>query len=146
MKRKQYTTTINASREQVWESLWGKETYPQWTRAFSPGSRVETNWEEGAKVLFLDASNAGMVSKIQEKKKPEKMVFRHLGMIDKDGKEDVGSDAVKAWEGAEEIYLLKERDGKTELRVEMDMNEEQEEFFDTTWPKVFKDLQEITEQ
>lgn len=146
MIRKHYKTVINAPKEEVWKSLWGEETYPQWTRSFSPNSRVETNWEEGSKVLFLDGENGGMISKIEEKKENEKMVFRHLGMIDKNGKEDMESELVKAWEGAEEIYKLESRDGKTELSVDMDVAKDQEEFFDTTWPKVFRDLKEIIEK
>lgn len=146
MIRKQYKTLIDAPKEEVWKSLWGEETYPKWTRSFSPNSRVETNWEEGGQVLFLDGENGGMISQIQEKKENEKMVFRHLGMIDKDGNRDMNSEAGKAWEGAEEIYRLENLDGKTELSVEMDLGKEQEEFFDTIWPKVFRDLKEINEK
>ena len=36
---------INASREKVWDVLFGKETYPQWTTVFSEGSMVETDWQ-----------------------------------------------------------------------------------------------------
>jgi uncharacterized protein YndB with AHSA1/START domain len=68
MERKEYQTRIKASREKVWEVLWGNETYPQWTSAFSEGSKVETTWEEGGKVLFLNGDNEGMVSRIAEKK------------------------------------------------------------------------------
>lgn len=143
MFRKQYKTIINAPKERLWECLWGKDTYPKWTRAFSPNSRVETNWEEGGKVLFLDGENGGMISRILENKKNEKMVFRHLGMIDKNGNEDFDSDAVRAWEGAEEIYTLKNQEGKTELTVDMDINEEQKEFFDNTWHEVFCDINEL---
>ena len=140
---KRYKTTLNAPKERVWETLWGKETYPKWTAAFSEGSKVETDWKEGSKVLFLNAENEGMISRIQQKKENEKMVFRHLGMIDKNGKEDFDSEAVKGWEGAEEIYLLKDVNGKTELSVEMDMGEEQEKYFDDVWPKVFRDLENL---
>lgn len=146
MEHKRYKTIVDAPKERVWDALWGKDTYPKWTRAFSEGSKVETNWEEGGKILFLNGENEGMVSRIQQKKENEKMVFRHLGMIDKNGKEDLDSEAVKAWQGAEEIYTLKDLNGKTELVVDMDLGKEQEEFFDNVWPKVFVDLKDLVEK
>lgn len=145
MKRKQYETLIDAPRERVWEKLWGDKTYIEWTSAFSEGSKVETNWEEGEKVLFLNAENEGMVARIDEKKPPEKMAFKHLGMIDKNGKEDFESEQVKAWSGAEEIYILKENDGKTQLIVKMDLDEGHEDYFDKAWPNAFEKLKTLAE-
>ncbi len=145
MIHKQYKTILNAPRERVWEILWGKDTYPKWTAAFCEGSKVETTWQEGAKVLFLNGENEGMISRIEEKTENEKMVFRHLGMVDKNGNEDVESEAVKSWAGAEEIYLLKDLNGKTELSVGIDITEDHQDFFDNTWPKVFIDLKHLVE-
>lgn len=143
MKRKQYKAVINAPRERVWELLWGEKSYREWTSAFAEGSKVETTWEEGAKVLFVNAENEGMVARIQEKRAPEKMAFKHLGMIDKNGKEDYNSETVKAWSGAEEIYILKENGQKTELTVEMDLDEAHESYFDEAWPKAFELLKNL---
>ena len=145
MKRKQYKTTINAPRERVWETLWGERSYMEWTSAFAEGSKVETNWEEGGKILFLNAENEGMVARIKEKKTPEKMIFKHLGMVDKDGKEDFESEKVKGWSGAEEIYILKENGQITDLLVEMDLQDDYEEFFDRAWPKAFEKLKKFAE-
>lgn len=143
MKRKQYETIIEAPRERVWEVLWNEKSYIEWTSAFAEGSKVESNWEEGGKILFLNAENEGMIARIQEKKKPEKMAFTHLGMVDKNGKEDFESPLVKAWSGAEEIYILEENGEKTRLRVTMDMDEGHEEFFDNAWPKAFEKLKDL---
>ncbi len=145
MERKQYRVFINAPRERVWEVLWGEHTYPQWTSAFAEGSRVETNWEKGGKAIFLNAKNEGMISQIAEKKEPEKMVFKHLGMLDENGKEDYESEKVKAWKGAEEIYLLEDENNQTRLTVEMDIAPEYESHFDEIWPKVFKSLKSLAE-
>lgn len=145
MKRKQYETHINAPRERVWESLWGEQSYKEWTSAFTEGSKVETNWEEGGKIVFLNAENKGMIARIEEKKAPEKMVFKHLGMVDKNGNEDLESEKVKAWSGAEEIYILKENGQNTELIVKMDLDEGQEDYFDKVWPKAFEKLKDLAE-
>ncbi|SKB56451.1 hypothetical protein SAMN05660903_01467 [Salegentibacter salinarum] len=43
MERKEFISTINASREKVWEVLWSDDTYPKWTAPFSEGSRAESD-------------------------------------------------------------------------------------------------------
>jgi hypothetical protein len=88
MDRHTFKTTINASREKVWDVLWGDDTYPKWTSVFSEGSKAESDWKEGSKILFTDGKGSGMVSKIESKKSPEYMSFKHLGEM-KNGVEDV---------------------------------------------------------
>ncbi len=146
MKRKSYQTTINAPRERVWKVLWAEDTFPRWTAPFSPGSRAVTTWEEGSKILFLNGDNEGMVSRVQKKKDNEYMDILHLGIVDKDGSEDYESEKVKAWKDAHEIYTLKSvSDGRTELTVDLDVDEEYEQFMDTTWPKAFAELKAVSE-
>lgn len=71
------------------------------------------------------------------------MVFKHLGMIDKNGREDFNSELVKAWSGAEEIYILKEAGKQTELVVKLDLDEGHEDYFDKAWPKAFDKLKQL---
>jgi len=145
MEKKQFKIEIAAPREKVWEILWGDKTYPAWTSVFSEGSRVETNWEEGSKVHFLDGKGDGMVSTIAKKVPNEFMSFKHLGMV-KDGVEDLSSEQIKEWSGALENYRLKTLDGKTELVVDMDMTEEFKDYFINTWPKALDKVKEMAEK
>lgn len=147
MKRKTYQTTLNATREKVWDSLWGEDTFPIWTAPFSPGSRAVTTWEEGSRILFLNGENEGMISKVEKKKENEFMDIRHLGIVDKEGNEDYESDKVKSWADAHEIYTLKSlEDGMTELTVDLDVDEQYEQFMDNTWPKAFAELKAVSEK
>ena len=73
------------------------------------------------------------------------MSFRHLGEI-KDGVEDTTSEKVLGWAGATENYTLKEANGKTEVLVEMDINEEFAEMFKDIWPKALNILKELAEK
>lgn len=144
MERKTFTITIDAPREKVWETLWGDETYKKWTSAFAPGSKVETDWREGSRTLFLDVNGDGMISEIAKKREPEFMSFRHLGEII-NGKEDLDSDKVKAWAGSTEDYTLEESDGKTTVTVSMDIDGEYIDFFEKTWPRALEHLKNISE-
>ncbi|MBC6491491.1 SRPBCC domain-containing protein [Flavihumibacter stibioxidans] len=144
MEKQSFRVLINASREKVWNILWDDSNYRKWTTAFCEGSYAETDWQEGSSVLFLSPGGNGMVSRIVAKRPPEYMSFRHLGEV-KNGVEDTTSDKVKAWAGAEENYTLIEKDGDTELVVEMDMNDEMRNYFMDTWPKALEKLKELSE-
>lgn len=146
MEKEKFTTLINAPREKVWEVLWGDDTYGRWTELFSEGSRAETDWEQGSKVLFLNGENEGMISLVERKVPHEIMSFKHLGFVDKDGNEDTESEKVKPWAGSMETYYLRPVDGKTELTVEMDLPQESKKYFAGIWPKVFERLKELSEQ
>jgi hypothetical protein len=145
MVRKEFKTTINAPREKVWEALWQDESYQEWTSVFAAGSKAETDWKKGSKVLFTDGKGSGMVSRIADTIPNEYMSIEHLGFV-KDGVEDTSSDEVKKWAGAMENYTLKNVSGKTELVVDMDLTEEYKDYFSETWPKALEKLKEITEK
>jgi uncharacterized protein YndB with AHSA1/START domain len=144
MERHQFKTTIKASRERVWEILWGNETYPQWTSAFSEGSRAETDWKKGSKVLFLDGKGDGMVSIVDDNVPNEFMSFKHLGVLN-NGKEDLQTSKEKGWSGAMENYTLKSVGDKTELTVDQDVEDEYKEYFLSTWPKALEKLKALAE-
>ena len=134
MEKHQFSTTIDAPKQRVWEVLWGKDTYPAWTAAFSEGSQVETDgWKKGTKVLFGDGKGSGMVAIVEDNRPNEFMSFRHIGML-QDGVEDTESEKVKEWAGAHENYTLREENGKTNLTVEMDLGKEWLDYFQKTWP------------
>jgi uncharacterized protein YndB with AHSA1/START domain len=145
MEKQQFNTVINASKENVWEALWDKENYKKWTSAFAEGSTAETNnWEKGSKVLFTDGKGCGMVAIIADNRPNEFMSFKHIGEV-KDGVEDTESEKVKTWAGAHENYTLKDENGKTNLVVEMDINEEWKDYFVNTWPKALEKVKALAE-
>lgn len=144
MEKKHFSIKINASRQKVWDILWGETTYPQWTAAFTEGSAIETDWKEGSKVLFLDGKGMGMVSKIETSRPPEFLSFKHLGIV-KDGVEDLTSKEVLEWSGAEENYTLKEINGHTEVVVDLGLAEVDMEFLADVWPKALEKLKGLAE-
>lgn len=140
-----FKAKINAPREKVWDVLWNDKTYPKWTAPFSEVSLAKSDWKEGSKIYFVNANGEGMVAVIEKRKDPEIMNFKHLGMIDKNGKEDLESEKVKSWAGAIETYRLEEENGKTQLTVNMDLEDEHKNYFLKTWPKALEKLKELAE-
>ena len=146
MKRHQFKIAIDAPREKVWEILWNDKSYREWTSVFSEGSRAETDWKKGSKILFLGgADNEGMVSRVEENIPNEFMSIRHLGII-KNGVEDMNNEKAKEWAGATENYTLKTVNGKTELLVDMDITDEYLDHFQKTWPQALNKVKELAEK
>lgn len=149
MDRLKFTMVIDAPKEKVWRTMLDDETYRVWTEAFMPGSHYIGEWSKGSKILFLAPGEkgelSGMVSRIKENRPYEYISIEHLGVV-QDGKEDTSSEAVKQWAGALENYTFKEKDGRTELRVDLDSAEEYQEMFQDIWPKALQKLKELAEK
>ncbi|MBO9564350.1 MAG: SRPBCC domain-containing protein [Niastella sp.] len=144
MEKLIFTTTINAPREKVWSVLWDDATYRQWTTAFSESSHAVTDWKKGSKVLFLDDSGSGMVSRIAENIPNEYMSIEHLGEV-QGGVEDTVSEKIKVWAGAHENYTLKATGNGTELTMDMDITDEFREMFEKMWPKAMDNIKRLAE-
>lgn len=149
MSKLNFSIMINAPVLKVWNMMLEDKTYRIWTEEFSPGSHYIGNWEQGSKILFLGPSNdgklAGMVSRIKENKLHKYISIEHLGEV-YDGVEDTTSDRVKVWTGSLENYTFIDKEGKTELLVDMDINEEFKEMFEGMWPKALQKLKELCEE
>ena len=144
----EFKITISAPKEKVWNILWDDATYPEWTSAFATGSKAETDWKKGSKVLFLDGNNSGMVSTIAENIPNEFMSIKHLGNV-KNGIEDLDSEEARQWSGTFENYTLRTVSGETELQVVMggaEIPQEFEDYFKDAWPKALDKLKALAEK
>lgn len=144
MEKLHYSIFIEAPKEIVWNTIIDDETYRKWTAPFSPGSHYKGSWEEGSKILFLTPEGEGMVSRIAENRPYDFLSIEHIGIV-KDGIEDTTSEEVKKFQGGLENYSLVEKDGGTEMQVEMDSHEEYKKMFEEMWPKALKVLKELAE-
>jgi len=148
MHKLHFSININAPTEKVWNTMLDDKTYRQWTEAFMPGSYYKGDWSKGSKMLFIGLSEngeMGMVSRIKENQKYKYLSIEHLGMV-KDGIEDTSSDEVKQWAGVHENYTFKEKDGFTEVLVDLDTVEEYKEMFEGMWPIALKKLKDLAEK
>ena len=141
MKKLTFSIQINAPKERVWDILWADETYRAWTSVFHPGSYAQSDWKEDSKILFLGGDGSdGMISKIARLIPNVFMSFQHLGEM-KNGVEAYDS----PWEGAMENYTLQEKNGGTELNVELDADNSFADYFTQTFPKALDKVKELAE-
>jgi uncharacterized protein YndB with AHSA1/START domain len=141
-----YSITINASPEKVFNTMLQDATYRQWTAEFNPGSYYAGSWDKGSKIQFLGADEKGnlqgIYSRIKENIPHQFISIEHLGEI-KDGKEDVSGDS--AWAGALENYSFTDAGGNTVLAVQTDITKEFQSYMDEMWPKALAKLKSICE-
>ncbi|MBB6240278.1 hypothetical protein HDC90_004948 [Pedobacter sp. AK013] len=140
MEKIKFKTTINATATKVWDVLFGVKSYPIWTAVFAEGSTVETDWKKGSKAIFGDGKGSGMVAVIAENIPNEFMSIKHVGEI-KDGKEESHD-----WGESLENYTLKEKEGHTELTIDMGIIEKWKDYFNETWPKALDKVKELAEK
>lgn len=149
MKKAKYSIVIDADKKTVWDTMLNDKTYREWTRAFHDGSYYEGSWEKGSEIRFMapndEGKMEGMFSRIKENDKYKFVSIEHLGMI-KDGVVDTTSEEVKKWTPSFENYTFTEKDGKTEVKIEMDVAEEYESMFEEMWPKALKALKTLSEK
>lgn len=149
MKTLHFSIQINAPKEKVWNSMLGPDTYRKWTEVFMKGSHYEGDWNEGSKIRFLapdeNGRMQGMVSRIKESRQYEFVSIEHLGLV-QNGKEDTSSEEVKKWAGALENYTFREKNGSTEVVVDVDTDDEYAEMFEGIWREALQKLKKLTEK
>ncbi len=150
MQKIHHSIIIDASKEKVWHSMLDDKSYREWTKVFSEGGYYQGSWEKGSKMLFLGPNpetgeEGGMVSRIAENKPYEFLSIEHLGIV-QNGVEDTTSEAAKAWAPAFENYTFVEKDGQTEVVVDVDSIDEMAEEFNSAWPVALQKLKEIAER
>lgn len=141
MSKLRFPVSIKAPKEKVWKNLWDDKTYRQWTAAFMEGSYAESDWKEGSRILFLGPGGDGMFGIIEKLIPNKQMVFKHQGEIKN------GAEEKKDWGEARESYYLEEKNGVTELNVEMDsIGADMDGYFMETFPKALAVLKGIAEK
>lgn len=149
MEKLRKTIFIDAPRARVWDVMLADQTYRDWTTAFAPGSYYKGDWSRGSKILFVGPSpdgsgEMGMVSRIAENRPHEFISIEHLGIY-RNGVEDTESPEAKKWAPAYENYTFAEKNGGTELTVEMDIDGAEQQTFDTMWDAALARLKAIAE-
>jgi uncharacterized protein YndB with AHSA1/START domain len=151
MQKLHFSIHIDAPREKVWDLMLADATYREWTAAFNPGSYYKGSWEQGAEIRFLGPNpekpeeEGGMLARIKENRLHEFLSIEHYGMV-QNGVDDTTSEAVKSWAPAYENYTFVEKDGGTELLIDMDSEDKYAEMFSEMWPKSLEALKALVER
>ncbi len=140
-----FSININATKEKVWKTLWGKESYKIWTLPFGEGSYYSGDLGPNARIHFLMPDGSGMYSDVVFFKENELLVFKHIGNVVNFQEQEINEET-KHWTGAFEIYRLVEINANTtELEVEVDVTDPHVEFMKKRFPKSLEVVKELSE-
>ena len=145
MKKLVFKIDINADRKKVWNTMLNRETYEQWVAVSWPGSSYVGDWKKGEDIKFISSSGEGTKAHLDELRPYDYILANHVAVVLKGGKEDSESDIAKGWVGTTEAYKFSDRNGKTELTVEIKTSPEWESMFSEGWPAALKKLKEMSE-
>lgn len=144
-----FKTTIHATAEKVYETLTDTEKYKLWASAFFPGCYFEGSWEKGSKIHFLgvdeNGEKGGMLALVAENIPGQLISLIYQGII-KGEEEITEGKEVEDWKGGFENYTLKEKDGVTELTVDISAIREFQDFFSESWPLALTEIKKLAEQ
>ena len=145
MKKLIYKTTIDASKQKVWDTMLTHGSYEIWSGAGWEGSTYEGEWKEGENIRFASPDGEGTLVYIKELKPAAIIRADHIALLKKGGEEDRTSEEAKTWIGSQENYFFNERNGVTELTVEIVCNPQWEKMFNDGWPAALEKLKQLCE-
>lgn len=140
-----FSKKICAPASKVWDVLWTDATYRQWTSVFHEGSHAISDWKNGSEVLFLAPNGDGMYGKIASLVPNKFMSFQHIGSVKNSIKQPIDAET-EVWSGAFENYILSEKDGITEISVELESESSFAEFFQEVFPKALDIVKDLSEK
>lgn len=141
----QKSIDIQATPEQVWKVLTQDDLTRQWYALFSEGTYATTDqWQEGSRVDFKDATDCGMIARIDQNDPFKKLVIAYEGQI-VNGKEDFTSEVAQQIKGGKESYTLTEQDGGTRLAITQDMTDEYYDMMSASWDKALEQIKSLSE-
>lgn len=140
LKTISFTTHIGAAREKVWDVLWEPDSYRKWTSVFMEGSHYTGDLKEGRTIRFLGNETNGMSALVEKSVENEQMVFLHQNEVKN------GEVVESSWQGAREIYYLKETSAGTELQIIIDITPDMEDYFQTAFPQAQALIKQLSEQ
>lgn len=142
MQKMQFTTTIKAPSETVWNTLWDDKAFRDWGNIIDEGQYMVGEVKEGNEVQFISASGYGVTSLIEKLDLHKFVQFRQMA----DTKDSGEQQREKEWTGGTETYALAENDGVTTLTVEIDVPNGLEEIFKDRFPKALERIKVLAEK
>jgi uncharacterized protein YndB with AHSA1/START domain len=146
MKKLEFSITINAPKQKVWDTMLTLETYQQWVGASWPDSTYEGAWEKGNFLKFIGEDKNGTLAEIIELKEYDYVLAKHVAILLADGVEDRESTFAQNWVGILENYFFSEKDGQTALVIKIETQPDWEKMFNDGWPKALAKLKSMCEQ
>ena len=143
MKKVEFSTVIDASPREVWETMFHPESFKKWVGVSWPGCYYEGSWKEGEKLTFLSPGAWGSEVLIIVNRQYEYVLLRHVAVVKEDGTIDKSSKMAKSWIGTTLGYSFRKIKNQTQVTIEITIATEWAEAFSAGWKKALEELKRI---
>ncbi len=140
----EFTVEVNAGPAKVRRVLHHDDEFRIWAGAFGEGFYEMGHRTEGGAVRFLTPDGQGMVSRIGETRPGEFLSRKHIVVV-RDGVDDTDSAEARVWTPAHETYRLARMEGGTQLRVAVEIPEDNRGFVEETCSNALARIQDLAE-
>lgn len=135
-------TEINAPRETVWHVLTDDKLFPSWHPFGGEGSRFVGEWKEGGALLLTNAKGEARAYTVAASKARECLHLKLTGTgVPGKFERELGDE----WGEGREHYDLADKNGKTELRLEVDIADEQRQHLIMEWALAMQKVKDLAE-
>lgn len=138
----QFSIDINATKDQVWDTLWQDKTLRLWANIIDPGTYMVGDLKVGNEIQFISGNGYGVTSLVEELTPNEFLLLKHSADTQNKGQQERD----KQWTGGEESYSLVEKDGITTLNTSFDVPPELENYFKSAYPKALEQVKLLAER
>lgn len=149
MKRLEFNISIDADLDRVFDTMIGKDSFKIWTSVFDPSSDFEGSWEKNDKVYFTCFNNegkkAGIIGRVEENNPSSFISVKYIGVL-YDGQEVYDGPKTLGWTGVYENYRFSKENNLVKVTVEIDSNDEMEQFYRKNYSLALQKLKEICEK
>jgi len=143
MKKMQFSTQIDTSKEKVWDTLWRDETFREWASIIDPETYMVGELKEGNEIQFISSHGGyGVTSLVETLVINEFLLLRHNADTQEEGK----LEREKQWTGGSESYSLVENGSVTTVTISFDVPLELEEYFKISYPKALERIKTLAEK
>lgn len=142
MNTLEFSVTISASKDTVWNVLWDDKSFRDWSNIIDEGTYMVGSLIEGKTVEFMSASGYGVTSKVNKLIPNEFIEFIHMSDTQNSGKNLREAE----WTGNTESYTLTAKEGKTILTIKSEIPDNQLETFNSRIPLALERIKLLAER
>lgn len=133
-----YKIILNNNVEYVFDKLFAKAEYKEWTRVFNPSSDYDGVLGLGEEIFFKDADNNGMLSKVSKYEVNKVIEFSYLASVE-DGVKTEFEDR----SNFERYTFTSLQDEMVMIDVDLNIPDEYLEMFEDMWAQAIVLIQDL---
>lgn len=138
MTKLHYKVTLNNNVEFVFEKLFNKQTFKEWTQVFNPTSDYSGFFDLGEEILFHDADGNGMLTLISKYEVNNIIEFTYIASLNNGNKT-----LFETTENYERYTFSSNKDNYAILEIDLNIPDDYVEIFEAMWPIAINYIQEL---